>query len=78
MINKENANALKYLIEHLKNTGEYKSLQNYFKDKRKEIVEDLIKESGSLEKEALIEANGKLQVYEELVNFDIMLSNDIK
>lgn len=78
MINQDTVRNLSSIINHLKNTDGYKYLVMYFEEKMKEIVNDMIKQAGNLEKESLIEANAKLQVYEELLHFDILLSNELK
>jgi|ETNvirenome_6_85_1030632.scaffolds.fasta_scaffold07172_2 hypothetical protein len=76
MINQDVVSNLKSIVNHLKSTDGYKYFNLYFSEKRKELLEELLKESGSLTIESLIEGNSKMSVYEELINLDSMLNVD--
>jgi predicted DNA-binding protein YlxM (UPF0122 family) len=78
MINQTTVSNLISIIRSLKSSDQYKYLSNYFEEKRKEVVEDAIKESGNLTQATMIEYNARMQIYEELINFDILLDNEIK
>ena len=77
MINQDTVANLRSIVNHLKGTNGYRYFVHYFEEKRKEILEDLLKESGTLTAESLISENAKMQVYDDLINFDILLEKDI-
>ena len=61
----------------MKTTDGYPWMVKFFEEKRNEVITDLIKESGSLTQESLISSNARLQVYEELINFDSYIEKEV-
>jgi hypothetical protein len=77
MINQETVARLASIINHLQSSDGFSCLVRYFQDKKQEIVEEMLKESGSITQNDLLIANTKLQLYDDLINFDILLKNDL-
>lgn len=78
MINQSVVEELKSILKHLKTTNAFNILKMYFEEKRKETLEDLLKESGTLTQDKIIEANSRMMVYEELMSFENLLIKDSK
>lgn len=77
MIDKGTIARLESTIKHLNRSDGFMHFIAYFKAKQKEIMEELLAESGTVSQETLISSNARLQLYEQLINFDILLENDI-
>lgn len=77
MINQDCVLNLKSIITHLRSTDGYQHFVRYFEEKQKEVMINLLAQSGVLTPEELIEGNARLKIYEELANFENTLQRDI-
>tara|TARA_R110000796_G_scaffold22417_2_gene65028 strand:+ start:330 stop:572 length:243 start_codon:yes stop_codon:yes gene_type:complete len=78
MINKETVSQLDSIVRHLKTTDSFQWFSQYFIEKRQHEIEELLITSGSITQEELIKANARLELYEELINFDITIERELK
>lgn len=77
MIDQGNLASLTSIFNHLKATDGYPVFIRYWEDRKKQAIESLMKQSGSLTAEELIAENAKCEIYDELINFDITLERSI-
>lgn len=76
-MNKTVADNVYSILNHLKTTDGYDFLVAYFKEKQKDIIDELVKSAGVLTHEELLEANARLNIYKDLENFDKLVKEDL-
>jgi ABC-type dipeptide/oligopeptide/nickel transport system ATPase subunit len=65
------------VLKQLDKSYDYKYLVTYFKEKKKQVVEEMIERAGVISPEELIKANAICEVYSDLENFDKLIKSDL-
>lgn len=76
-MNKNIVDNVHSILNHLKTTDGYNYLVAYFKEKQRQVIDDLVKSAGVLTHEELLEANARLNIYKDLENFDKLVKEDL-
>lgn len=66
------------VIEGMKRNDSFNIFKAYFTKKSEALLEELIGRAGILTKEELLEANARLEVYRNLIEFEKTIQSELK